>query len=66
MNTLEKCGVVAFTTAPGDGELTAHLDEILVESTPTLADLLSAATAGFAPAGPAQPRAPEYRLPYRS
>ena len=44
------CGVITLVTAPGDGEGTMMPDEIL---DPLLARLLTAATAGVAPAGPA-------------
>ena len=55
---LEKRGVISFVAAPGDGEVNALVGEGIGESDPTLAGLLSAATTGQAPAGPAQRRAP--------
>jgi len=55
---LEKRGVVTFAPAPGDGEVNAVLDETLGETSPALAGLLASATAGVAPAGPAQRSTP--------
>jgi hypothetical protein len=43
-------------TAPGDGEVTVVADETMGEKDPLLARLLAAATAGAAPAGPANKR----------
>jgi hypothetical protein len=45
-------------TAPGDGEVTVVGDETMGEKDPLLAKLLAAATAGAAPAGPANKRKP--------
>jgi hypothetical protein len=51
-------GVITLVTAPGDGEVTVVTDETMGEEAPLLARLLAAATAGAAPAGPANQRKP--------
>jgi hypothetical protein len=56
---LQKRGLIALATAPGDSEVSVIVgDETLGEDDPLLAQLLAAATAGLPPAGPAQKRAP--------
>ena len=59
MHFLQKRGLIALATAPGDGEVTVIVgDETFGEDDPLLAQLLAAATAGLPPAGPAERRAP--------
>src|SRR5664279_6522143 len=53
---LQRRAVITLVTAPGDGEVTVVADEIMGEKDPLLARLLAAATAGAAPAGPANKR----------
>jgi len=53
---LQRRGVVSLVTAPGDGEVSVVADETMGEKDPLLARLLAAATAGAAPAGPANKR----------
>jgi hypothetical protein len=55
---LQRRGVIALVTAPGDGEVTVVTDDALGEADPLLARLLAAATAGSPPAGPANQRKP--------
>lgn len=55
---LEKRGVITFATAPGDDEVNAVLGEGFGESDPAHSTLLSTATSGSLPAGPAQKRKP--------
>ena len=56
---LQKRGLLALATAPGDGEVTVIVgDDTFGEDDPLLAQLLAAATAGLPPAGPAERRAP--------
>jgi hypothetical protein len=56
---LERRGVIAQITAPGDGEITCVVAEDLeTGKDPLLAVLLAAAAAGVPPAGPAHKRAP--------
>ena len=55
---LQKRGVIAAASAPGDGEVTIVGDDTLGETDPLLARLLAAATAGAPPAGPAHRRTP--------
>ena len=55
---LEKRGVIAPATAPGDGEITVVVDESVADKDPLLGRLLTAACAGAAPAGPAYRRVP--------
>jgi Putative transposase len=53
---LQRRGVITLVTAPGDGEVTVVTDDTLGENDPLLAKLLTAATAGAAPVGPANKR----------
>ena len=53
---LQRRAVITLVTAPGDGEVTVVADETMGEKDPLLARLLAAATAGAAPAGPANKR----------
>jgi hypothetical protein len=53
---LQRRGVITLVTAPGDGDVTVVADETMGEKDPLLARLLAAATAGAAPAGPANKR----------
>jgi hypothetical protein len=53
---LQRRGVITLVTAPGDGEVTVVADDTMAEKDPLLARLLAAATAGAAPAGPANKR----------
>ena len=53
---LQRRAVLTLVTAPGDGEVTVVADETMGEKDPLLARLLAAATAGAAPAGPANKR----------
>jgi hypothetical protein len=55
---LQRRGVITLVAAPGDGEVTVVADETMGEKDPLLANLLAAATAGIAPAGPANKRQP--------
>jgi hypothetical protein len=55
---LQRRGVLTLVSAPGDGEVTVVTDEVIGEKDPLLAKLLAAATAGAAPAGPANKRQP--------
>ena len=55
---LQRRKVITLVTAPGDGEMTVVGDETMGEKDPLLARLLAAATAGAAPAGPANQRKP--------
>jgi hypothetical protein len=55
---LQRRKVITLVTAPGDGEVTVVGDETMGEKDPLLARLLAAATAGAAPAGPANQRKP--------
>ena len=56
---LQKRGLIALATAPGDNEVTGIVgDDTLREDDPLLAELLAAATAGLPPAGPAERRGP--------
>jgi hypothetical protein len=55
---LQRRGVITLVTAPGDGEVTVVADDTMGEKDPLLAKLLAAATAGAAPAGPANKRKP--------
>jgi hypothetical protein len=53
---LQRRAVITLVTAPGDSEVTVVTDETMGEKDPLLARLLAAATAGAAPAGPANKR----------
>jgi hypothetical protein len=53
---LQRRDVITLVAAPGDGEVTVVADETMGEKDPLLARLLAAATAGAAPAGPANKR----------
>jgi hypothetical protein len=53
---LKRRGVITLVAAPGDGEVTVIPDETMGEKDPLLARLLAAATAGVAPAAPANKR----------
>jgi hypothetical protein len=55
---LQRRGAITLVIPPGDGEVTVVTDESLAEKDPLLAKLLAAATAGAAPAGPANQRKP--------
>jgi hypothetical protein len=56
---LQRRGLIAVATAPGDGEATVSIaDESLGDADPLLGRLLAAAIAGLPPAGPATKRAP--------
>jgi hypothetical protein len=55
---LQRRKVITLVTAPADGEVTVVGDETMGEKDPLLAKLLAAATAGAAPAGPANKRKP--------
>ena len=59
MGFLQKRGLIALATSPGDSEVTVVVgDETLGADDKLLAQLLAAATAGALPAGPAYKRAP--------
>jgi hypothetical protein len=55
---LQRRKVITPVTAPGDGEVTVIGDDTMGEEAPLLARLLAAASAGAAPAGPANKRKP--------
>jgi hypothetical protein len=58
LHFLQRRGVITLVAAPGNGEVTVVADETMGERDPLLARLLAAATAGAAPAGPANKRRP--------
>jgi hypothetical protein len=56
LHFLQRRGVITLVTAPGGGKVTVVTDEPMGERDSLLARLLAAATAGAAPAGPANKR----------
>ncbi len=59
---LQKRGVITFAAAPGDDEVSAILGEGFGKTDPAHSTLLSAATSGSPPAGPAHKRKPVLML----